>query len=491
MEESLIISNTTPIINFAEIEQIELLKSLVGTVIIPPAVEKEVLAYSSSGPVRNSKASSPMLSASTNLRRLDKAHLWHPFTQMRDWCASEVDPLIIASGRGAVLTDIEGNEYLDGNSSIWTNVHGHRHPVIDAAIRDQLDRIAHCSALGFSNEPAIRLAEKLVGLFPTDTLTRVFFTDDGSTAIECACRMALQYRELRGETHRSRFIAFEGAYHGDTIGAASLGGISTFKGTVAAMGYTVSRLPTMEALESLSESEAGEVNAVIIEPLIQGAAGMRLWPAGMLRRLREWCDQNGALLILDEVMTAFGRTGRLFACEHEGIVPDFLCLAKGLTGGYLPLAATLTTETVYEAFLGRYEERKTFFYGHSYCANPLGCAAALGNLQVFEEEDVIAGLPAKIATLTKALQEAKENSPHFGEVRQIGLIAAIDLAGGPLLDWREESGAKVCRRARAYGLLTRPIRDTLILMPPLCVSEAQIRDAVGALVKASADVLGG
>lgn len=444
-------------------------------------------------PDSDQTGSGPALNPVESLRQLDKAHLWHPFTQMRDWCASDVDPLIIASGRGAVLTDLEGNEYLDGNSSIWTNIHGHRHPVIDTAIRDQLDRISHCSALGFSNEPAIRLAEKLVGLFPEETLTRVFFTDDGSTAIECACRMALQYRELHGESERSRFIAFDGAYHGDTIGAASLGGIATFHGKVAAMGYTVSRFAAMEALESLSEKEAGEVNAVIIEPLIQGAAGMRLWPAGMLRRLREWCDRFGVFLILDEVMTGFGRTGRLFACEHEEVIPDFLCLAKGLTGGYLPLAATLTTEKVYAAFLGRYEERKTFFYGHSYCANPLGCAAALGNLQVFEEENVIAGLPAKIATLTDALSRAKNVSPHFGEVRQIGLIAAIDLVDadtGSPLDWSQETGAKICRRARAYGLLTRPIRDTLVLMPPLCVTEEQIRGAVGALVQASEDVLG-
>lgn len=427
------------------------------------------------------------------LRRLDKAHLWHPFTQMRDWCASEEDPLVIASGEGAILTDLEGNEYLDGNSSIWTNVHGHRHPVIDAAVREQLGRIAHCSALGFSNEPAIRLAETLVGFFPEDTLTRVFFTDDGSTAIECACRMALQYRELRGEGRRRRFLAFDGAYHGDTIGAASLGGIATFHGKVAAMGYEVSRLATVEALEALNDREAEEVNAVVIEPLIQGAAGMRLWPSGMLRRLRQWCDRHGAFLILDEVMTGFGRTGRLFACEHEEVVPDFLCLAKGLTGGYMPLAATLTTEAVYSAFLGRYEEGKTFFYGHSYCANPLGCAAALGNLRVFAEENVIAGLPPKVEALATALEEAKGASPHFGEVRRIGLIAAIDLVEGTTgapLDWREETGAKVCRRARAYGLLTRPIRDTLVLMPPLCVTEEQIHGAVRALVRAAADVLG-
>ena len=299
------------------------------------------------------------------LRRLDKAHLWHPFTQMQDWCASDEDPLIIASGKGAILTDVEGNEYLDGNSSIWTNLHGHQHPVIDAAIRKQLDQIAHCSALGFSNEPAIRLAEKLVKLFPAETLTRVFFSDDGSTAIECACKMAVQYRQLVGE-ERPNFVAFGGAYHGDTMGAASLGGIGVFFERFGSNGYPVRRMEDMDALDVMEADEARSVNAVIIEPAIQGAGGMRVWPEGMLRRLRDWCDRNGAFLIFDEVMTGFGRTGRLFACEHEDVVPDFLCLAKGLTGGYMPLAATLTTEEVYKAFLGEYGEMKTFFYGHSY-----------------------------------------------------------------------------------------------------------------------------
>ena len=211
---------------------------------------------------------------------------------------------------------------------------------------------------------------------------------------------------------------------------------------------------------------------------------MRLWPVGMLRRIREWCDRHGTFLILDEVMTGFGRTGKLFACEHEGVVPDFLCLAKGLTGGYLPLAATLTTERVFEAFLGHYEEQKTFFYGHSYCANALGCAAALANLRVFEEERVLEILPGKIEAFATALQEAAERTPAFGQVRQLGLIAGIDLidpATGTAPDWREENGAKICRRARAHGLLTRPIRDTLTLMPPLCVNEDQIREAVRAL----------
>ncbi len=428
-----------------------------------------------------------------DLRRLDHAHFWHPFTQMADWCASEEDPLVLVSGRGAILTDAQGRDYFDGNSSIWTNLHGHRHPAIDAAIRDQLDRLAHCSALGFSNEPAIRLAAKLVEVAPGDSLTRVFFTDDGSTAIECACRMAAQFRARTGEEDRNRFVVFDGAYHGDTIGAASLGGIASFHTLHGAAGYPVHRVGSVETLEEMEAAAAAQVNAVVIEPLVQGAAGMRLWPAGMLRRLREWCDRHGAFLILDEVMTGFGRTGRLFACEHESVVPDFLCLAKGLTGGYLPLAATLTTERVYAAFLGRYEELKTFFYGHSYCGNPLGCAAALANLRVFEDERVLESLPAKIEVLAEALAEVGKRCRSFGEIRQIGLIAAIDLvdAGtGEALDWRLETGARTCRRARAHGLLTRPIRDTLALMPPLCSSVDQIRSAVLALERATVEVCG-
>lgn len=431
------------------------------------------------------------------LRRLDKAHFWHPFTQMRDWCGSPDDPLVLVSGRGAILTDASGRDYFDGNSSIWTNVHGHRHPAIDEALREQLGRLAHCSALGFSNEPAIRLAARLVEVAPqapppAEPLARVFFTDDGSTAIECACRMAAQYRERLGETGRRRFVAFDGAYHGDTLGVASLGGIPAFHGLFAASGYEVARLAAVEQLEAMDPGEAATVNAVVLEPLVQGAAGMRVWPAGMLRRVRDWCDRHGAFLVLDEVMTGFGRTGRLFACEHEGVVPDFLCLAKGLTGGYLPLAATLTTERVFSAFLGGYEEMRTFFYGHSYCGNPLACAAALASLRVFEEERVLESLPAKIVALSAALGEARDRCPHFGEVRQVGLVAGIDLVeagSGAPLDWREASGAKVCRRARDHGLLTRPVRDTLVLMPPLCSTEEQIRGAVAALERAAREVL--
>ncbi|MDF1823143.1 MAG: adenosylmethionine--8-amino-7-oxononanoate transaminase [Verrucomicrobiales bacterium] len=428
-----------------------------------------------------------------HLRQLDKEHLWHPFTQMQAWRESESDPLIIASGEGVHLTDSEGRTYLDGNSSIWTNIHGHGHPTIDAAIRNQLDQIAHCSALGFSNEPAILLAEKLTGLFPENTLNKAFFSDNGSTAIECACKMSIQYRQLVGEESRHEFIAFGGAYHGDTVGAASLGGIGVFQDRFSSHGYKVHRIESLDDLESLPAGTIDSVNAIIIEPLIQGAAGMKTWPPGMLRSMREWCDRNGIFLILDEVMTGFGRTGRMFACEHEGVIPDFLCLAKGLTGGYLPLAATLTHDRIYNAFLGEYEELKTFFYGHSYCANPLGCAAALGSLQVFKEEGVIDSLAPKIEAFSARLREAAETCRHYGELRQVGLIAGIDLidhqTGGPL-DWKAETGGRICRAARRHGLLTRPVRDTLTLMPPLAISENEISQAIDALVKATHDVLG-
>jgi len=407
---------------------------------------------------------------SAELIHLDKTHLWHPFTQMQDWCAPEHEPLLITSGSGAVLRDQHGREYLDGNSTIWTNIHGHGHPRILAAIKEQLDRIAHVSALGYTNEPAILLAAELVALWPAGTLTRVFFTDDGSTAIECAMKMAIQFRQQTGQPGRVRFIAFDHAYHGDTMGAASLGGVTVFHDRFRRLGLPVTFVRDMEELRALS---AEDCTAVIIEPLIQGAAGMKLWPPGMLRELRAWCDAQDVFLIADEVMTGFGRTGKLFACEHEDVVPDFLCLAKGLTGGTMPLAATLTTGRVFRAFLGGYAE--TFFYGHSYTANPLGCAAARASLAVFTEENTLATLQPKIALMAELLAALESEIPQrISVVRQCGFIAGIDL--------REEgSGPCVCLAARANGLLTRSVRDTLVLMPPLCTTEEQLRAAVDAL----------
>ncbi len=423
----------------------------------------------------------------------DKAHSWHPFTQMQDWCAPGHEPLVIVSGDGAVLRDSRGREYLDGNSSIWTNLHGHNHPRINAAITRQLGAIAHSSFLGLTHPLAIELATELVALFPPGTLTRVFYSDDGSTAIEAALRMATQYWQLVGQPERRRFLSFDRAYHGDTLGAARLGGIPMFHQRLAEEGSSpdsggVRRVAGLEELDRLPPNEISTLAAVVIEPLIQGAAGMRLWPAGMLRSLRVWCDAHGVLLIADEVMTGFGRTGTMFACEQEQVLPDFLCLAKGLTAGYLPLAATLTTEEIFAAFLGSYAERKTFFYGHSYTGSAPGCAAALANLAIFREEDVLARLQPRLSRLGELLAAHLAPLPHVGEIRRCGFIAGIDLladpATGRAFPWEAQTGARVCLAARQHGLLTRPIGDTLVLMPPYCVSEEQLERMVEALRRA-------
>ncbi len=402
---------------------------------------------------------------------------------MKGW--TEQEQLVLVEGDGVMLRDGEGREYIDGNSSIWTNIHGHRHPTLTRAIKEQLDRVAHTSFLGFTNEPAIRLGEKLTSLFLAKTLSRVFYSDDGSTAIEVALKMALQYWQLVGQPERKRFLAFDRAYHGDTAGASSLGGVSTFSKRFAAVHFPVEHMPDVAALDQLN---AEEIAAVIIEPLVQGAAGIRLWPEGMLKDLRAWCDAHGVLLIFDEVLTGFGRTGKMFACEHESVLPDFLCLAKGLTGGYVPLAATLTTERIYEAFLGEYEELKTFFYGHSFCGNPVGCAAALASLQIFEEEKVLENLQPKIGLMRELLEELKATSPHVVDIRQAGFIAGIEVGPYP---WQAQTGARICLAARKHGLLTRPILDTIVLMPPLCITEGELRTAVGAIRRGIAEVCGG
>ena len=396
----------------------------------------------------------------------DKAHAWHPFTQHRDWGAPEHEPLVLVEGEGALLRDSEGREYIDGNSSIWTNLHGHRHPRIDAAIRAQLDRVAHTSFLGFTHPPAAQLARELVALWPADSLTRVFFSDDGSTAIEVALKMAAQFWQQSGQAKRTRFVAFTGAYHGDTMGASSLGGIPAFHGKFSAWQFPAEHVATMDDLAALDPTR---IAAVVIEPLLQGAAGMRLWPRGMLAELRAWCDATGVLLILDEVMTGFGRTGTMFACEREDVIPDFIALAKGLTGGYLPLAATLTTERIFSAFLGGPE--RTLYYGHSYTANPLGCAAALANLAIFREERLLEKLRGQIAHFTRLLDGLRA----LGEVRQPFPSARL-------------TGARVCQAARKHGLLTRPIRDVVVLMPPYCITKAQLVQAVEAVALAVAEV---
>ncbi|MFZ2639577.1 MAG: adenosylmethionine--8-amino-7-oxononanoate transaminase [Verrucomicrobiia bacterium] len=412
----------------------------------------------------------------------DHRHLWHPFTQMQDWMAEK--PVIIEKGHGVRLWDTEGREYLDANASIWTNIHGHSHPRINAAICAQLEKVAHTSFLGLSNVPAIELAEKLVRIAPGG-LSRVFYSDNGSTSLEVALKMVLHYWIHRGQPQRRRFVAFADAYHGDTVGAVSLGGIDLFHATYRPLLFDVEHVADAAGLKTLLEKHGSEVAAVAIEPLIQGAAGMKVWPRGLLAETRRLCDEHGALLIADEVMTGFGRTGTMFACEQEQVTPDFLCLAKGLSGGYLPLAATLTTERVFEAFLGDYAERKTFFHGHSFTGNPLGCAAGLASLNIFEQERTLEKLQPKIALLAAELARFQTLKPVVA-TRQCGFIGAVEVGPYP---WEAKAAIRVCQQAREMGVLTRPVGNVIVIMPPLCVTEDELRQICEVLRRAIAAAL--
>ena len=418
------------------------------------------------------------------LCRLDKRHVWHPFTPMAEWMKEDHEPLFLTGGEGAWLFDSRGRRYLDGNSSIWTNVHGHGHPKLAAAIAAQATTLPHSSFLGFSNPWAARLAARLAGFFHGSKLQRVFFTDNGSTAMESALKMSIQCRQHRGENDRVLFGAFASAYHGDTLGASSLGGVSAFTERFAPWGWRPLRFRGIEDLEALDEATIAKLNAIVIEPLIQGVNRMHLWPSGMLRDLRAWCDVNGVFLILDEVMTGFGRTGKMFACEHEVVVPDFLCLAKGLTGGTMPLAATLVNDEIFASFLGDDSDPKTFYYGHSYSGNPLGCAAALASLEIFEEEKVLPGLVEKEQVMAMALESLRARcGPRVSGIRHLGLISGIDVASvdGQAFPADQLMGTRVCLAAREFGLLTRPILDTIVLMPPLCILPEEIEMMVDAL----------
>jgi adenosylmethionine-8-amino-7-oxononanoate aminotransferase len=415
----------------------------------------------------------------------DKRFVWHPFTNMREWCAPEHEPLVLVEGHGALLRDSRGREYIDGNSSIWTNIHGHNHPHINAAIRRQLDRVAHTSFLGFTNPAAIELARAIVGLFQTDSLSRVFFSDDGSTGIEVALRIADQYWRLRN-SRKHQFIAFNGGYHGDTAGAASLGAAAMFHIGPSHWNFPAMQVPNITALERLSPAEVAKIAAVVIEPLIQGAAGIRLWSPGTLRAVREWCDRTDTLLIVDEVMTGFGRTGKMFGVEHESVIPDMMVLGKGLSGGYLPLAITLVSEKLFSVFDGSIVDGKALAYGHSYTGNALSCVTAKASLEVFEKEGVLEGLQPKIQHLTSELAGFAELSGVV-EVRQCGFIAGIEVAElseAPLAD----QAAEICIVARSYGLLTRPIRNVIVLMPPLCITTDQVAQAVEAVRRSIIEV---
>jgi adenosylmethionine---8-amino-7-oxononanoate aminotransferase len=471
------------------------------------------------------------------LAQLDQKFVWHPFTQMRDWLRRE--PIVIVAGQGAVLRDVKGREFLDANSSIWTNLHGHQHPRINAAITRQLKKISHSSALGFANEPASLLAEKLVAAanskfkIQNSKLEKVFFSDDGSTALEVALKLAYEYtRRTRGNKPSPRFLSLEGAYHGDTVGAVSLGHIDLFHRSFSGLLFKTDKVMSpycyrcpfnrakperddarnhrkcnwectglVEQKFSAQKKKGGAYAAFVFEPLMQGAAGMIPQPDGWLRRVTDIARDHGALLIADEVMTGFGRTNSklkiknskwpLFACQHEDVEPDFLCVAKGLTGGYLPMAATLTTQKVFAAFLGEYEEFKTFFHGHSFTGNQLGAAAALASLDILQSEKSVRQRAQLQRTLHEALQTLW-SLPNVGDIRQAGLVAGIEL----VKDWRtrapfalrERAGIRVCEAMAKRGVLTRPVGNVIVLMPPYCTTRAQLQKMVSALREAVAEV---
>ncbi len=434
------------------------------------------------------------------LRAWDRTLVWHAFTQM-----AEYEPLIIERADGCVLVDIDGNEYIDGVSSLWCNVHGHRHPKLDAALHEQLDHVAHVTSLGSSNPTTIKLARRLVDITPAG-LEHVFFSDDGATAVEVAVKMALQYWRQRDDPRPQKtcYVALGEAYHGDTIGSVSVGGVERFHAMFRPLLFETLRVPApdtyrtpegvsadnltayhLDKLESVLREHHQRIAAMVIEPLVQAAAGMIVHPPGYLRGVRELTREHDVLLIADEVAVGFGRTGRMFACEHEGVSPDLLCLAKGLTGGYLPLAATLATDKIYNAFLGDYAESRTFFHGHTYGGNPLGAAVALACLDVFEEEKTLAALTPKIERLAEHLDRIGD-LPHVGHVRQCGLIAGIELVRDPATKepypWQEKRGIRVCEHAKSEGVWLRPLGNVVVVMPPLAITLEQL-DRIAAAVE--------
>jgi adenosylmethionine---8-amino-7-oxononanoate aminotransferase len=422
----------------------------------------------------------------TDLKELDRKVLWHPFTQMKEW-----EPLVIAEGDGNYLIDTEGRRYLDGVSSLWCNLHGHRHPRLDRALREQLERIAHATFLGLTHEPGIRLAAALVEVAPAG-LTRVFYSDSGSTAVEIALKQSFQYWQHRGQPAKQRFLRLSDAYHGDTLGAVSVGGIELFHRIFGPLLVRSIAIPTpagtdgdasLARLEEHLRASAHELAAFVVEPLIQGAAGMLVHPDGFLARAAELCRHHGVHLIVDEVATGFGRTGTLFACERERVTPDFLCLAKGISGGYLPLAATLTTEEIYAAFLGRRDELKQFFHGHTYTANPLACAVGLESLALLRDS-TLANACAQIPGIVAALGRIRRR-PGVREARQRGLMVGIELEPRAA----RYLGAEVCDRVRAHGVILRPLGDVVVWMPPLTLTTADLALLERATVAALDEVL--
>ncbi len=431
------------------------------------------------------------------LEWIDQNILWHPFTQMRDY--GQIPPLIVEEGKGAYVKDIHGKWYLDGISSLWVNVHGHRKKEIDRAIIRQIGKIAHSTLLGISNVPAIELAEELVKIVPRG-MTKVFYSDNGSTAVEVALKMAFQFwrQSARKDPKKRKFIALKNGYHGDTIGSVSVGGIDLFHGiykpllfpTVHVESPYCYRCPIgqvyprcgiecLNLLEKALKAHHPEVAALILEPIVQGAGGMIVFPKGYLKEARWLSKKYNVLMIADEVATGFGRTGKMFACEHENVCPDLMAISKGLSGGYLPLAATLTTEEVYEAFLGEIQQLKTFYHGHSYTGNPLACSAALASLRLFRKERILEALPSKIRWLRRELRGFYRISA-VGDIRQKGLMVGIELVADREKKTRfpmeARVGQKIVLEARERGVIVRPLGDVMVLMPPLSVTHEQLTE---------------
>jgi adenosylmethionine-8-amino-7-oxononanoate aminotransferase len=428
-----------------------------------------------------------------SLIRLDHQHVWHPFTQMKQWLCE--DPLIITDAQGMHLIDSEGRRYLDGVSSLWCNVHGHRVAQIDHAIRQQLDRVAHTTMLGLASEPAILLADRLMHLVPAG-LNKIFYSDSGATATEIAFKLAVQYWYNLGRGQKSEFVGFTQAYHGDTVGAISIGRSQAFHRpyfpllfkTHFAPSPDVFHSPTpndsdavkrsaLSALEKILERHGQHIAAVCIEPIVQGAAGMIVHPPGFLAAVRQLCDESDVLLVADEVAVGFGRTGRMFAVEHESVCPDLLCVGKGISGGYLPLAATFATQKIFDAFLGEPAQNKTFFHGHTYTGNPLACAAALASLDLFQKNQLLENVRRKSAALGEMLAGLR-SLPHVGDVRQKGFMVGIELVG---FDPLRRTGAAVCAAVRRRGVILRPLGDVIVLMPPLAMELEDLGTIVEAL----------
>jgi len=443
------------------------------------------------------------------LRLLDKQHVWHPFTPMKLWLES--DPLVIVAAEGMHLIDSDGNRYLDGVSSLWCNVHGHRVPEIDDAIRTQLSKVSHTTMLGLASEPAILLAERLMKIVPPG-LTKVFYSDAGATATEIAFKLAAQYWHNVGRPEKNEFVGFAEAYHGDTVGAMSVGRVPAFHKPYFPMLFKVHFAPTpyvyrhskypdaqavaadcLSQLEAILKEHGQRIAAICIEPIVQGAGGMIVQPAGFLKSVRDLatrydvlliCDEHGILLVFDEVQTGFGRTGKMFACEHEGVLPDLMCVAKGITGGYLPLAATFATQRIFDAFLGEPSEGKTFYHGHTYTGNPLACAAALASLELFERNDLVNSVALKAEPLAQMLDELRP-LPHVGDIRQRGFMVGIELVEDKVtrrpFDPKRRLGAEVCMNVRKHSVIIRPLGDVIVLMPPLAMPLEDLQTIVAAV----------